>query len=210
LSPTPCSPTSPLPFAPSAQLPRPLSLSLPARTESSATAHRRPPPVPWPPLRPCHGELRLAVSYSGHPSVCPLHPCCARSTLTGVVLAQSEPRHRRPEAPPHPHHSPSVLEFALEVSNLPMPLIHQVQHQSPRNCSPELSAPPRNLFHRGLHSLAPPCWFCVHGCVRRDVLNVFGPFPKPPEPRRGQSTHLQRTPAAGPSGATAPKSAPCR
>jgi hypothetical protein len=30
-----------------------LSLALPARTESSATARRRPPPVPWLPLRPC-------------------------------------------------------------------------------------------------------------------------------------------------------------
>jgi hypothetical protein len=191
-----------------------LSLALPTQTESSATARRRPPPVPWPPLRPCpiqcHGELCLAVSYSGHPSVCPLPPCCARSTLTGAVLAQSKPRRRRPEAPPHTRHSPSVPEFALEVSNLPMPLIRQVPNQSPRNCSPELAASPQNLFHRGLRSLVPPCWFCAHGCVRHNVLNVSGPFPKPPEPRRGRSARLRRTPAAGPSGATAPKSAPCR
>jgi hypothetical protein len=83
-----------------------LSLALSTRTESSATACRRPSPVPWPPLRPCpvqcHGELRLAVSYSGQPSVCPLPPWCARSTLTRAVIAQSEPRRRRPEAPPHP------------------------------------------------------------------------------------------------------------
>jgi hypothetical protein len=148
-----------------------------------------PPPVSWPPLRSClvqcHGELCLAVSYLGHPSVCPLPPCCARSMLTGAILAQSEPRRRRPEAPPHPRRSPSVPEFALEVSNLPMPLIRQVPHQSPRNCSPELAAPPRNLFHLGMRSLAPSCWFCAHSYVRRDVLNVSGPFPKPPEPRRG-------------------------
>jgi hypothetical protein len=163
-------------------------------------------------LRPCpvqcHGELRLAVSYSGHPSVCPLPPCCARSMHTRAVLAQSEPRRHRPEAPLHPHRSPSVPEFALEVSNLPMPLIRQVSHQSPHNCSPKLAAPPWNLFHRGLRSLAPPCQFCAHGCVRRDVLNVSGPFPKPPEPRCGRSACLRQTPTAGPSGATAPKSAP--
>jgi hypothetical protein len=133
-----------------------------------------------------------------------------RSMLTGEVLAQSEPRYHRPVASPHPRRSPSVLEFALEVSNLPMPLIRQVPHQSPRNCSPKLAAPPRNLFHCDLRSLAPPCRFYAHGCVRRDVLNVSGPFPKPPEPHRGWSARLQRTPAMGPSGATAPKSAPCR
>jgi hypothetical protein len=188
-----------------------LSLALPARTESSATARRRPPLVPWPPLRPCpvqcHGELRLAVSYSGHPSVCPLPPCCARSTLTGAVLAQSEPHRRRPKAPPHPRRSPSIPDFALEVSILPMPLFRQVSSLRPRNCSPELVVPPRNLFYRGLRSLARSCRFCAHGRVRRVALNVSGPFPKPPEPCRGRSTHLRQTLAAGPSGATVPKPA---
>jgi hypothetical protein len=107
-----------------------------------------------------------------------------------------------------PRRSPSVSKFALEVSNLPMPLICQLSHQSPRNCSLELATSPRNLFHRSLRSLAPPCQFCAHGCVRRDVLNVSCPFPKPPEPRRGRSACLRRTPAAGPRGTTAPKSAP--
>jgi hypothetical protein len=56
-----------------------LSLSLcPRKPRTSATAHRHPPPVPWSPSRPCpvqcHGELGLAVSYSGHPSVCPFPP----------------------------------------------------------------------------------------------------------------------------------------
>jgi hypothetical protein len=139
--------------------------------------------------------------------VCPLPPCCARSTLTGAVLALSEPRRRRLEAPPHPRHSPSVPEFALEVSNLPMPLIRQVSPQSPRNFSPELAAPPRNLLHCGLCSLALPYRFCAHGGVCRDVLNVSGPFPKPLEPRRGRSARLRRTLTAGPSGATTPKSA---
>jgi hypothetical protein len=68
------------------------SLSLcPREPRTSTTARRRPPPVPWPPLRPCpiqcHGKLRLAVSYSGHPSVCPLPLWSVRSALTGVVLA---------------------------------------------------------------------------------------------------------------------------
>jgi hypothetical protein len=122
--------------------------------------------------------------------VCPLPPCCARSMLTGADLAQSKPHRRRLEAPPHPHRSPSVPEFALEVSNLPMPLIHQVPHQSRRNNSPKLVVPLRNL------------------CVRCDALNMSGPFPKPPDPRRGRSARLRQTPAVGPSGATAPKSAP--
>jgi hypothetical protein len=52
------------------------SLSLcPHKPRTSAIARRCPPPVSWPPLRPCpvqcHGKLHLAVSYSGHPSVCP-------------------------------------------------------------------------------------------------------------------------------------------
>jgi hypothetical protein len=188
-----------------------LSLSLSARSESSAIACLCPPLVRWPPLRPClvqcHGELRLAVSYSGHPSVCPLPPCCAWSMLTGAVLAQSEPRLCRPEPPPHPHHSPSVPEFALEVSILPMPLFRQVSSLRPRNCSSELVAPPQNLFYRGLRSLAPQCRFCAHGRVRRVALNVSDPSPKPQEPHHSRSARLRRTLAAGPSGTTAPKPA---
>jgi hypothetical protein len=206
-------PTRPSPLSHLRPLPNSLALSLAplARTESSATARRRPPLVPWPQLRPCpvqcHGELHLAVSYAGHPSVCPLAPCCARSTLTGAVLAQSEPRRRRPEAPPHPRRSPTIPEFALEVSILLMSLFREVSSLRPCNCSPELVAPPRNLFYRGLRSLAPLCQFCAHGRVCRVALNVSDPFPKPPEPHRGRSARLQRNLAVGPSGATAPKPA---
>jgi hypothetical protein len=55
------------------------SLSLyPREPRTSAIARRRPPPISWPPLRPCpvqsHSKLRLAVSYSGQPSVCPFPP----------------------------------------------------------------------------------------------------------------------------------------
>jgi hypothetical protein len=187
----------PLPNSPA------LSLALPTRTGSSATARRRPLPVPWPPLRLCpvqrHGELRLTVSCSGHPSVCPSLPCCVWSALTGAFLAQPEPHRRRPKAPSHPPRSPNVPEFAVEVSILPMPLFHQVSSLRPRNCSAELDVPPWNLFYRGLRSLAPLCQFCTHGRVRCVALNVSDPFLKPPEPRRGQPSRLRRTHAAGPA-----------
>jgi hypothetical protein len=188
-----------------------LSLTLLTRAESSATACRRPLPVPWPPSRPCpvqrHGELRLTFSCSGHPSVCPFLPCCVWSALTGAFLAQPEPRRRRLEAPLHPCHSPNVPEFTLEVSIIPMPLFRQVSPLRPRNCSPKLVVPPRNLFLRGLRSLVPSCRFYAHGRVHRVALNVSDPFPKPLEPRCGQPSPLRQTIAAGPSGATAPKSA---
>jgi hypothetical protein len=67
-----------------------------------------------------------------------------------------------------------------------MPLFCQVSLQSPHNCSPELVASPRDFSHCGLLSLAPPCRFYAHGCVRRVALNVLDPFPKPLEPRRGR------------------------
>jgi hypothetical protein len=203
-APAPYSPTSPLSFASSAQLSRPLSHSTHASRE---LRHRRrhPLPVLWPLSRPCpiqcHGELHLIVSCSGHPSVCPLPPCCVGSALTEAAFAQPEPHRRRPDVPPHFHRPPRAPEFALEVSTLPMPLFRQVLPQRPHNCSPELAAPPRNLFHRGLRSLAPPCQFYAHGRVRRVALNVSDPFPKPPEPHRGQPSLFQRTLAVGPSGA---------
>jgi hypothetical protein len=95
LSPTPCSPTSPCSLARSAEPPRPLSLALRARPESSATTHRRPPSVLRPPSSPrpvrCLGELRLTVSYSGHPLVCSFPLWFARSPLTGAFVAQPSP-----------------------------------------------------------------------------------------------------------------------
>jgi hypothetical protein len=157
-APAPCSPTSPLSFAPSAQLPRPLSLALPARTKSSATARRRPPPVPWPPLRPCpgqcHGELRLVVSYSGHPSVCPLPPCCVRSALTGEFSCAAGVRHRRPVESlrlPHRFATPALL---LEVSDLPVPLIRLSSLYSSCDCSPEQSSAAVSPLPHGLRPLA--------------------------------------------------------
>jgi hypothetical protein len=103
LSPAPCSPTSPLSFAPPAQLSRRLSLALPARTEISATARRRPLPVPWPLLCPClvqcHGELHLTVSCSGHPSVCPLPPAASSPRSPQHFLAQPESASVAPSSP---------------------------------------------------------------------------------------------------------------
>jgi hypothetical protein len=191
-----------------------LSLALPTRAGSSATARRRPLPVLWLPSRPCpvqcHSELSLTVNCSGHPSVCPLLPCYVGSALTVAAFAQPEPRRRRPKVPPHLRRPPRAPEFALEVSTLPMPLFRQVLPQRPCNCSPKLAAPPWNLFHRGLRSLAPLCRFYTHSRVRRVTLNMPDPFPKPPEPRRGQPSRLRRTLAVGPSGATAPNPAPDR
>jgi hypothetical protein len=45
-------------------------------------------------------------------------------------------RRCRPEAPPHPRHPLSAPEFALKVSNLPMPLFRQVLPHCPCNSSP--------------------------------------------------------------------------
>eukprot|EP00267_Zea_mays_P043491 XP_020395588.1 vegetative cell wall protein gp1-like [Zea mays] len=44
----------------------------------------------------CHSELRLTVSCSRHPLVCPSALCCIRSALIGAIFAQPEPRHRCP------------------------------------------------------------------------------------------------------------------
>jgi hypothetical protein len=128
--------------------------------------------------------------------------------LTGAFLAQPEPHRHRLEAPSHPRHSPSVSEFAVEVSTLPMPLFCQVSRSRPRNCSSELVAPPLDFSHRGLRFLAPPCRFCAHGRVRRVTLNVSDPFPKPLEPTPWPPPRLRRALAVGSSGANAFRSSP--
>ena len=109
------------------------ALSLcPREPRTSATARRHPPPVPWPPLRlrpvQCHGELHLAISLSGHPSVCPFPPWFSRFALTEVILAQPELRHRRPIASLCLRHCLLPPAFARKVSNLPTPLFPCVLH----------------------------------------------------------------------------------
>jgi hypothetical protein len=136
-----------------------LSLALRTRTGSSTTARRCPPPVSWPPLRPCpvqcHGELRLTVSRSGHPSVCPLPPYCIRSALTGVFSCATGVRHRRPVEPLCLRRCFATPALLLEVSNLPVPLTWSSSLYSSRDCSPEQSSVAVSLPRRGLRSLVP-------------------------------------------------------
>jgi hypothetical protein len=125
----------------------------PCEPRTSATARRRPPPVLWPPLRPhpvqCHGELHLAISLSGHPSVCPFPPWFSRFALTEVILAQPELRHHRPVASLCLRRCPVPPAFPRKVSNLLVPLFPCVLHWLARNCSPELPraavSPPRRV-----------------------------------------------------------------
>jgi hypothetical protein len=159
LSPAPCSPTSPLSFEPSARLSRPLSLALSTQAENSATARRRPLPVLRPPSRPrfvqCHGELRLTVSCSGHPSVCPLPLCFVRSALTGAILVQPEPRRRRPVASLRLCRCFAIPALPLKVSNPLVPLIWSFLLYCSRDCSPELSRAAFSPPCHGLRSLVP-------------------------------------------------------
>jgi hypothetical protein len=115
-------------------------------------------------------------------------------------------RRRRPEASPHARCPPSAPEFALEVSNLSVPLIRPLLPFCPRNSSPELIraavSPPRRvprslvlLRRRGAHSR-----------VRQIAMSSLEVFPKPVEPRRGCPPRLRRALAARPSGTTAPAS----
>jgi hypothetical protein len=183
------------PFEPRALLLRPLpsslalSLALATRTRSSATVRRHPPPIPWPPLRSCpiqcHGELRLTVSCSGHPLVCPLPPCCVRSTLTGVFSCVARVRHRRPVEPLCLRRCFVTPALLLEVSNLLVPLIWLSPLCSSRDCSPKQSSVVVSLPRRGLRSLMPPRRCEVHGRVRQTALITPRLVPKPREPRRG-------------------------
>jgi hypothetical protein len=184
------------------------------RAESSATAHRRLLPVLRSSSRlcpvPCHSEFRLAVSCSGHPSVCPFSLWFVRSALTGAILAQPEPHRRRPVVSLHLHRCSVTPSLPLKVSNPPTPLFWSLLLCCPRDCSPELSravvSPPRRV--QRLLVLPRRCE--GHGRVRQTALNAPGLAPKPLEPRRGKPPYLRRALAVGPSGATAPVSAPDR
>jgi hypothetical protein len=153
LSLAPCSPTSPLSFAPSAQPSRHLSLALPTRVGSSATTRRRPLSVLWPSSRPCpvqcHGELRLTISCSGHPSVCPFPLCCVQSAITGDPPVQSKLHHCRPVEPLGLYRCFATPALLLEVSNLLVPLIWSLLPYLASDCSPELPraavSPPRRV-----------------------------------------------------------------
>jgi hypothetical protein len=122
-------PARPPPLAPLRPLPNPLALSLAllTRAESSATARRRLLLVLRPPSRSrpvqCYGELRLTVSCSGHPSVCPLPLCFVRSTLAGAIFGQPVSRRRRPVESLRLRHCFATPALPLKVSNPPVPLI---------------------------------------------------------------------------------------
>jgi hypothetical protein len=121
---------------------------------------------------------------------------------------QPEFRHRRPVTSLRHRRCPVTLVLPLEVSNLPAPLIWQLLPWLARDCSPELPrtaiSPPR-LVQR---PLVLPRRRDAHGRVRQTALNARELAPKPLEPCRGQPPRLRRALAMGPSGATAPMSAP--
>jgi hypothetical protein len=134
--------------------------------------------------------------------VCPKPLCFAQSTLTGVLPVQPKPRCRRPKASLRPRRCSSALEFPLEVSNSPMPLISHVLPCRPRNCSPEqvraAARPPHSrLPLSGVPTLVPrprPCPPC-HLEPSYVLPSVLWP-PTCPRPR------LRRTSIVGASGAT--------
>jgi hypothetical protein len=105
---------------------------------------------------------------------------------------------RRPEALPHPRRSSSAPEFALEVSNLPMPLFRQVSPPCPRTSSPELIRAVVSPPHRVLHPLVLSRRRGTHGRVCHVALNALELFPKPLEPRHGRPPRLRRDRAAPP------------
>jgi hypothetical protein len=123
---------------------------------------------------------------------------------------QLELRHRRPEASLRLRRCPVTPALPLKVSNLLAPLFPCLLSWSSHDCSPELIraavSPPR----RGLHPLVPLRQRDAHDRVRQTALNALKLFPKPLEPRRGQSPRLWRALAVGPSGATAFRSDPSR
>jgi hypothetical protein len=136
-----------------------LSLALPTCAGSSATTRRRSLPVLRPPsrLRPvkCHGQLRLSVSCSGHPSVCPFPLCCVRPVLTGAIFAQPESHHRRPIESLRLRRCFATPALPLKVSNPPVPLNWSSPLCCSHDCSPEQSSAAVSPPCRGLCSLVP-------------------------------------------------------
>jgi hypothetical protein len=121
---------------------------------------------------------------------------------------QPELRHRGPEASLRLCRCSITPVFPLKVINLPVPLVPYLLPWSSRNCSLELIraavSPPRC----GLRPLVPLRQRDAHDRVHQTALNAPELFPKPLEPCRGQSPHLQRAFAVGPSGATTFRSGP--
>jgi hypothetical protein len=108
------------------------------------------------------------------------------------------------------HRCPVVPSLPLEVRNLPVPLISCVLRCCSRDCSPEQSSTVASPPLSAQRPLVLPRWCEGHGRVRQTPLIAPRLVPEPLVPCRGRSPRLRRAPAVGSSGATAPKSAPCR
>jgi hypothetical protein len=119
--------------------------------------------------------LRFAFPLSGLPG--PRSPECFLRSRS------SPPSTRGSTAPPPFSKCPAVRTRGEQPSHV---FISPSITQCPCNCSPELVAPSRDLSHRGLRPLVPPCRFCTHGRVSHVALNVPDPFSKPLDPRRGR------------------------
>jgi hypothetical protein len=130
---------------------------------------------------------------------CPVH--AHRSTSCAARA-----RDRRPETSLPPYRSPGAPEFALVVSNFPMPLIRPLLSLCLGNSSLELIRAAVSLPHRVPRSLVPLRWRGTHGRVSHVALNTTDPLSKPLEPRHGRPPHLRRDFAAGSSSTTAPVS----
>jgi hypothetical protein len=140
--------------------------------------------------------------------VCPLPPCCVRSALTGAFSCAAGVRHRHPVEPLRLRRRFATPALLLEVSDLPVPLIWLSSLYSSRDCSPEQSSVAVSPLRRGLRPLVPLRQRVGHGRVRQASLIAPRLVPDPLVPCRGRSARLRRTLATGPSGATAPRSAP--
>jgi hypothetical protein len=107
----------------------------------------------------CHGELCLAVSCSGHPSMCPLPLCFVRFALTGAIFTQPESRRRCLVASLCLRRCFATPALPLKVSNPLVPLIWTSPLCCSRDCSPEQSRVAASPTRHGLSSLVP-----LHQC----------------------------------------------
>jgi hypothetical protein len=94
------------------------------------------------------------------------------------------------------------------VRNLPAPLISCVLPCSSCNCSPEQSSAAVSPPLRVQRPLVLPRRREGHGRVRQTPLIAPRLVPESLVPCSGRPPRLRRAPATGPSGTTAPKSAP--
>jgi hypothetical protein len=133
--------------------------------------------------------------------VCPVPAHRSSSSATGAPSPST-----RGSTTPLPSSTRSGVHTRGE--HLPTPLIRLLLPFCPRDCSPELIRAAVSPSRRMQRPLVLPRQRDTHGRVRQTALNAPELFPKPLEPRRGQSPRLRRALAAGPSSATAFRSGP--